>query len=139
MLIESLRTALAICSAGSRAGSAPITAQQPSKNARATNRPTGLMTAQRTHAGQDCQQESFELPIADFQFPIGSGGKTTRAMAKTSIEKIQAREILDSRGNPTVEVDVRLENGALGRAAVPSGASTGEHEAWELRDGDKKR
>src|SRR5207247_7188496 len=41
--------------------------------------------------------------------------------------------------NPTVEVDVRLENGALGRAAVPSGASTGEHEAWELRDGDKKR
>ena len=52
---------------------------------------------------------------------------------------MHAREILDSRGNPTVEVDVRLENGALGRAAVPSGASTGEHEAWELRDGDKKR
>src|ERR1700709_1478756 len=60
-------------------------------------------------------------------------------MAKTSIRKITAREILDSRGNPTVEVDVRLEGGALGRAAVPSGASTGEHEAWELRDGDKKR
>src|SRR3982074_2268006 len=60
-------------------------------------------------------------------------------MAKTSINKIHAREILDSRGNPTVQVDVRLENGALGRAAVPSGASTGEHEAWELRDGDKKR
>src|SRR6201993_2477361 len=60
-------------------------------------------------------------------------------MTKTSIEKIHAREILDSRGNPTVEVDVRLEGGALGRAAVPSGASTGEHEAWELRDGDKKR
>src|SRR5438445_8815506 len=60
-------------------------------------------------------------------------------MAKTSIQKIHAREILDSRGNPTVEVDVRLENGALGRGAVPSGASTGEHEAWELRDGDKKR
>lgn len=60
-------------------------------------------------------------------------------MAKTSIKQIQAREILDSRGNPTVEVDVRLENGAIGRAAVPSGASTGEHEAWELRDGDKKR
>src|SRR6267378_3703611 len=55
------------------------------------------------------------------------------------IKTIYAREILDSRGNPTVEVDVRLENGALGRAAVPSGASTGEHEAWELRDGDKKR
>src|SRR5438067_10341016 len=60
-------------------------------------------------------------------------------MAATSIKNIHAREILDSRGNPTVEVDVRLENGALGRAAVPSGASTGEHEAWELRDGDKKR
>src|SRR5207247_7768889 len=60
-------------------------------------------------------------------------------MTKTSINNVHAREILDSRGNPTVEVDVRLEGGALGRAAVPSGASTGEHEAWELRDGDKKR
>src|SRR5262249_6724265 len=60
-------------------------------------------------------------------------------MAKTSIKSVHAREILDSRGNPTVEVDVRLEGGALGWAAVPSGASTGEHEAWELRDGDKKR
>src|SRR5205085_10407887 len=46
---------------------------------------------------------------------------------------------LDSRGNPTVEVEVRLEGGSLGRAIVPSGASTGEHEAWELRDGDKNR
>ena len=55
------------------------------------------------------------------------------------IEKILAREILDSRGNPTVEVDVVLENGVLGRAAVPSGASTGENEALELRDGDKGR
>ncbi|MDQ6625211.1 MAG: phosphopyruvate hydratase [Verrucomicrobiota bacterium] len=60
-------------------------------------------------------------------------------MAKTSIRKIIGREILDSRGNPTVEVDVYLEGGAFGRAAVPSGASTGEHEAWELRDGDKDR
>ena len=60
-------------------------------------------------------------------------------MARTSISQIHAREILDSRGNPTVEVDVRLEGGALGRASVPSGASTGEHEAWELRDGDKSR
>ncbi len=58
-------------------------------------------------------------------------------MAK--IKKVFAREILDSRGNPTVEVDVVLGNGVLGRAAVPSGASTGEHEALELRDGDKKR
>ena len=57
----------------------------------------------------------------------------------TNITRIQAREILDSRGNPTVEVDVELCCGATGRAAVPSGASTGEHEAWELRDGDKKR
>ena len=57
----------------------------------------------------------------------------------TKIQNIQAREILDSRGNPTVEVDVTLACGAAGRAAVPSGASTGEHEAIELRDGDKKR
>jgi enolase len=55
------------------------------------------------------------------------------------ISDIRAREILDSRGNPTVEVDVILAGGAVGRAAVPSGASTGEHEALELRDGDKKR
>ena len=60
-------------------------------------------------------------------------------MGKSNINQITAREILDSRGNPTIEVDVRLTGGALGRAAVPSGASTGEHEAWELRDGDKKR
>jgi enolase len=60
-------------------------------------------------------------------------------MGRTTISKIIAREILDSRGNPTIQVDVRLEGGVLGRAAVPSGASTGEHEAWELRDGDKKR
>jgi len=57
----------------------------------------------------------------------------------TTITAITAREIIDSRGNPTVEVDVRLASGALGRAAVPSGASTGEHEAIELRDGDKTR
>ena len=57
----------------------------------------------------------------------------------TKIKKIHAREILDSRGNPTVEVDVVLDNGVMGRAAVPSGASTGAREAVELRDGDKKR
>ena len=61
-----------------------------------------------------------------------------RAM-QTSIVEVFGREILDSRGNPTVEVDVQLEGGACGRAAVPNGASTGEHEAWELRDGDKSR
>jgi enolase len=57
----------------------------------------------------------------------------------SKIRKVTAREILDSRGNPTVEVDVVLDNGILGRAAIPSGASTGEREAVELRDGDKKR
>ena len=57
----------------------------------------------------------------------------------TIIEEITAREVLDSRGNPTVEVDVQLESGDVGRAIVPSGASTGAHEALELRDGDKKR
>ena len=57
----------------------------------------------------------------------------------TAIVDIIGREILDSRGNPTVEVDVVLEDGSIGRAAVPSGASTGAHEAVELRDGDKAR
>src|SRR5947209_18121833 len=57
----------------------------------------------------------------------------------TIITDIRAREILDSRGNPTVEVEVELENGADGHAAVPSGASTGAHEAVELRDGDPRR
>jgi enolase len=60
-------------------------------------------------------------------------------MAMTRIVQVRGREILDSRGNPTVEVDVRLEDGSLGRAAVPSGASTGAHEALEMRDGDKSR
>src|SRR5262245_40817308 len=55
------------------------------------------------------------------------------------IKFVRAREVLDSRGNPTLECDVILDNGAAGRAAVPSGASTGAHEACELRDGDKKR
>ncbi|MCU0486378.1 MAG: phosphopyruvate hydratase, partial [Anaerolineales bacterium] len=57
----------------------------------------------------------------------------------TVIESVIGREILDSRGNPTVEVEVELMDGSIGRAAVPSGASTGIHEALELRDGDKKR
>ena len=57
----------------------------------------------------------------------------------TKIVKVYAREVLDSRGNPTVEVEVTLEDGTLGRAIVPSGASTGESEALELRDGDKSR
>ncbi len=60
-------------------------------------------------------------------------------MSKTTIKQVKAREILDSRGNPTIEVDVFLEGGAVGRAAVPSGASTGKHEALELRDTQEKR
>ena len=60
-------------------------------------------------------------------------------MDLTTIVEIRGREVIDSRGNPTVEVDVHLDGGAVGRAAVPSGASTGEHEAHELRDGDKDR
>src|SRR5579862_1632581 len=61
-----------------------------------------------------------------------------RAASAVQIQQIVAREILDSRGNPTVEVDCLLRGGAFGRAAVPSGASTGEHEAIELRDGGKR-
>jgi enolase len=60
-------------------------------------------------------------------------------MSLTIISDVRARQILDSRGNPTVEVDVELTGGAVGRAIVPSGASTGEHEAWELRDGEKDK
>ena len=56
-----------------------------------------------------------------------------------SIVQIKGRQILDSRGNPTVEVDVTLADGSFGTAAVPSGASTGAHEAWEMRDGDKSQ
>ena len=56
-----------------------------------------------------------------------------------TISKVHAREVLDSRGNPTVEVEITLDNGVMGRALVPSGASTGVHEALELRDGDKSR
>ena len=59
-------------------------------------------------------------------------------MSDSAIRYVVAREILDSRGNPTVEVEVELEGGAIGRAAVPSGASTGMYEALELRDGDKR-
>ena len=60
-------------------------------------------------------------------------------MSNTKVTKIHAREVIDSRGNPTIEAEVTLAGGAIGRAIVPSGASTGEHEAWELRDDDKKR
>src|SRR5215470_11794641 len=68
-----------------------------------------------------------------------SGILFSRDRMSFSIEGIHAREILDSRGNPTIEVEVLLSGGASGRAGVPSGASTGSREALELRDGDKKR
>src|SRR5262245_34572520 len=71
------------------------------------------------------QRESAKM--SGFPFP------TEDHMSSTIVD-VHARSILDSRGNPTVEVDVRLQDGSFGRAAVPSGASTGAHEAWELRD-----
>src|SRR5476651_2347958 len=77
-----------------------------------------------------CSYKRFELAV-DRHF--------CNILSMADIIKIKGREIIDSRGNPTVEVDVTLTCGTLGRAAVPSGASTGEHEAIELRDGDKKR
>src|ERR1035437_1130869 len=74
------------------------------------------------------------LPYKEFK-----NTKTERKSMDTTIDSITGQEILDSRGNPTVEVEVVLADGSWGRAAVPSGASTGIHEALELRDGDKKR
>src|SRR3990167_9255374 len=69
----------------------------------------------------------------------GLGAVGTRTPGGARIASVHAREILDSRGNPTVEADVALSDGMRGRAAVPSGASTGTHEALELRDGDRAR
>eukprot|EP01042_Synura_sphagnicola_P011078 gene11078-14166_t len=85
-------------------------------------------------------QKRCDARAAD-QCPAGrlSRGAYPKGPTMTAIIDIHAREILDSRGNPTVEVDVLLEDGSFGRAAVPSGASTGAHEAVELRDGDKSR
>src|SRR5438309_6482128 len=72
-------------------------------------------------------------------FALGDKVSRRTPTRMTQIDRIHAREILDSRGNPTVEADVVLVSGERGRAAVPSGASTGEHEAVELRDGDPRR
>jgi len=92
------------------------------------------------HRQINCPSQSFAIgPKADLLRETKAVLIRQNRMARTSISRIHPREILDSRGNPTIEVDVRLEGGVLGRAAVPSGASTGEHEAWELRDGDKSR
>ena len=100
---------------------------------------------------RNCQSESLTTSTGSC-WPLRSGSKDAdlpreanavlvpaERMAGARITRIHAREILDSRGNPTIEVDVRVESGAFGRAAVPSGASTGEHEALELRDGEKSR
>jgi enolase len=70
---------------------------------------------------------------------VSVGSSNVSSNASSRIARVVARQILDSRGNPTVEADVILEDGSRGRAAVPSGASTGEHEALELRDADKTR
>src|SRR5688572_17154872 len=80
-----------------------------------------------------------EPPRLEARRPAAARVASAHGATMTAIVDITAREILDSRGNPTVEVDVRLEDGSTGRAAVPSGASTGAHEAVELRDDDKKR
>src|SRR5882724_5079323 len=81
-----------------------------------------------------------DRPPARLPFHLQSTTEEAEESMSLTIESVHAREILDSRGNPTVEVDVELEDGTIGRAAVPSGASTGKHEALELRDdGDKTR
>src|SRR4051812_22911435 len=79
------------------------------------------------------------LPLATGYRSDGNDTKGDATMSEHEIVSIRGREVLDSRGNPTVEADVVLEGGAFGRAAVPSGASTGSREAIELRDGDKGR
>ena len=81
-------------------------------------------------------QQAASVPVFIFFLKVG---EAICEAIMTKIQQVHAREILDSRGNPTVEAEVKLEGGTKGRAAVPSGASTGEHEAVELRDGDKKR
>jgi len=86
-----------------------------------------------SHAPNRFLPAFFHTGSDDTDLPREAKAVLVRAerMASTSITHIHAREILDSRGNPTIEADVRVESGALGRAAVPSGASTGEHEALE--------
>src|SRR6266550_262376 len=92
----------------------------------------GYLTGRRLTVDPDVPR----VPLQD--------SKTTRSEKDkqhpmTNIGDIHAREVIDSRGNPTVEAEIQLSNGAVGRATVPSGASTGEHEAVELRDGDDQR
>src|SRR5437867_424229 len=87
------------------------------------------------------ENDEYRNPLAlNLSLQYVSGGNiVNKECFMTAIIDIFGRQILDSRGNPTVEVDVMLESGAFGRASVPSGASTGKHEAVELRDGDKSQ
>jgi len=80
-----------------------------------------------------------DVPRAPLEDSKPTHSEKDKQHPMTNIGDIHAREVLDSRGNPTVEAEVQLSNGAVGRAIVPSGASTGEHEAVELRDGDSRR
>src|SRR3954463_2063286 len=84
---------------------------------------------------------SAKRPCGSKRTPTGAATSDLQSFKDivVKITSVHAREILDSRGNPTVEVDITLDSGAFGRAAVPSGASTGEREALELRDGDAER
>src|SRR5512141_1600305 len=91
------------------------------------------------HASCPMPHASCPMPHSRARHHIGAQGRRYNPAAMFKIVELFAREILDSRGNPTIEVDCLLDSGSLGRAAVPSGASTGSREALELRDGDKKR
>src|SRR5260370_19255944 len=88
--------------------------------------------------GQLATMRFRHRPPARLPFNLQSTTEEAEESMSLTIESVHAREILDSRGNPTVEVDVELEDGTIGRAAVPSGASTGKHEAVELRDDKEK-
>ena len=101
----------------------------------------GHVKTARANRGLSVVPEWYEIPVFYFSNPADYAMKQLqiREIIMTAITDIHAREVLDSRGNPTVEVDVVLKSGAMGRAAVPSGASTGAHEAVERRDGDKAR
>src|ERR1700722_12712578 len=92
--------------------------------------------------GGAARQAAFAVRLVGIKTQAGSAPRSARqhrGAGMTAIIDIVARQILDSRGIPTVEVDVTLEDGSMGRGAAPSGASTGAHEAVELRDGDKSR
>src|SRR5271165_3582860 len=104
------------------------------------NRPGPILkTGWRRASSSPKHWRQFRAPIkGPNSGPDAGQSRQKREPIVTAIIDITGREILDSRGNPTVEVDVRLDGGAFGRAAVPSGASTGAHEAVELRDGGKR-